>query len=218
MNVVIHKRVGKGQYEFSLAQPMFTIHAPNMDPTQHLLTWWITGHCLLRPHQNVSTLYTYMILYILHTCMKYNITCKPSDTELHCWVTEDDWNSRNEKKLKCTHACISAHEHTSNMQCINTLKYCTLFTAAQSSHTKKPLAPNSMFTALQLLHPLTDKQGSPPLQHYCWSHLLHTPHTEAQLWIWNGTLEGCMFPFSLQHIGSWHLLWLSGLKTTSDFL
>ena len=75
-----------------------------------------------------------------------------------------------------------------------------------------------LFMALQLLRPLTDKQGSPPLQHYCWSHLLHTPHTEGQLWIWNGTSGGCVIPFPLQHNGSWDLLWPSRLRTTSDFL
>ena len=50
-------------------------------------------------------------------------------------------------------------------------------------------ASTALFRALRLLLPLTDKQGSPPLQHYCWSRLLHTPHTEAQLWIGMGVWE-----------------------------
>ena len=146
--------------------------------------------------------------------MKYSVTCKPSDTELHCWVTEDDWNSEKQSILKCTHACmyISAHAHTSNIQCINAL-YIHYSQQHRVVTQKTPL-----FTALQLLHPLTDKQGSPPTQHHCWSHPLHTPHTEAQLWIWNGTFKGCMFAFPFQHSGSWGLLWLFRLKTISDFL
>ena len=79
-------------------------------------------------------------------------------------------------------------------------------------------ASTEMLRALQLLLSLTDKQGSPPLQHYCWSRLLHTPHTEAQLWIWNGTLGGREIPFPHQHIGSWDLSQPSRLRTTSDFL
>ena len=67
-----------------------------------------------------------------------------------------------------------------------------------------------LFRALQLL---TDKQGSRLLQHYCWLHL-HTPHTEAQLWIW----EVVWCPFTFQYNGYWDLLWPSRLRTTSDFL
>ena len=72
--------------------------------------------------------------------------------------------------------------------------------------------------ALLLLHPLTDKPGSPLLQHCCWSHLLHIPHTEAQLWIWNGTLECLVLSFPLHHNGSWGLSHPSRWETTSDFL
>ena len=75
-----------------------------------------------------------------------------------------------------------------------------------------------LLRALQLLLPLTDKQDSPPLQHYCWSRLLHTPHTEAQLWIWNGTLGGCEIPFPHHHNDIWGLSWPLRLRTTSEFL
>ena len=151
--------------------------------------------------------------------MKYSVTCKPSDTELHCWVTEDDWNSEKQSKLKCTHTCTSVHMHTQKQHAMYKhieILYIVHSRTHLSCHAKKPLAPNSMFTALQLLHPLTDKQGSPPTQHHCWSHPLHTH--QAQLWIWNGTFKGCMFAFPFQHSGSWGLLWLFRLKTISDFL
>ena len=69
------------------------------------------------------------------------------------------------------------------------------------------IALTPLFRALQLL---TDKQGSPLLQHYCWSHLLHTCHSVTQVWVWNGTLEGCETPFPLQHNGSWDLSRPSG--------
>ena len=38
-----------------------------------------------------------------------------------------------------------------------------------------------------MLHPPTDKQGSPPLLQIHWSCPLCTPHTEAHLWMWVST-------------------------------
>ena len=117
---------------------------------------------------------------------------------------------------------VNTHTHTDtrymNINALNGITHLTTTAFELSCHTCwvsiQALTP--LFRAL--LHPLPDKQDSPPLQHYCWSHLLHTPHTEAQLWIWNGTLGGCEIPFPHQRTGSWDLLWPSRLRTTSDFL
>ena len=127
------------------------------------------------------------------------------------------WNNGKLNKCKHTHANTRVLYVYKCTKWHNTLGHSCIWL---SCHTCWVLiqALTPLFRALQLLRPLTDKQGSPPLQHYCWSHLLYTPHTEGQLWIWNGTSGGCVIPFPLQHNGSWDLLWPSRLRTTSDFL
>ena len=76
------------------------------------------------PHQNVSTLYIF-----IHA---WNTVLHINPQILNCiaeWLRMTGIVEK-QSKFKCTHACISAHAHTSNMQCINTLKQYTLFTAA----------------------------------------------------------------------------------------
>ena len=74
MNVVIHKRVGRGQYELQsrTAYIHYTCTKEWIRPTPHLVTWWMTGDCLLRLyHIRMYPVCTYIYNAYLHEIQYY---------------------------------------------------------------------------------------------------------------------------------------------------